>query len=819
MERKVIKVIHETFQQIRNDLLADPEHYHTAFFYNRKPETETFKKYFGQVEAELDRFNQKEVHKKEDFKELHTKLSVIFQEFFAQPDLLRLDVGYMYGICLIIYSWLTKELAKQNIKFDVNFVFELDYDRKIEIVLFEVKSRFLVDEFVRNGGETARAFFAGIEDFAQVTQEQVEDVCAEITALFKEFVGEVLFVYGHFGLKYGQDSFEFGSFREVFEEVVLFGYDSFLFITEHFGIDTALEQFSIEIDHEVVLEAFHSLKNNDLVEKLYYFREKHTEQEWDATKHLEKIADYFLKQSSDRFEPNRFTLAKEIREQMVEILTDTIYYEFPNGDLNKVVTAFAAFFYLYEEKGDFLGGTIADYNPVLDYQEVYQWLYQDECDPVFSGKFEQYLEYVRKGHADILLMDQAIELFPQFEYPHYYKILYLMYRVHSDQDFIDIQDEQWLSAYTSLAALHDLAPVIKGEKQVQYLPSVHGTMVEGGAGVVYVQNYTMAQVYDMFQKMLRLQTANITQKQDIETLYESLKEQKVKNEKMIRRYSHNWSNLLVPQMIKKVVQTLGNTDFKNEALKLRRAYQNEKLLRQQSVMLQLRHSDHFNHVQNHVRQGIAANHRQNAITAIDVLNESIEIVLFKIFFSDEESRGERESEIIQDFAASGRNISLLTASLEKILLEDDRDMVGWVNKHLLPVNISVEGAWGKLSLLEEKGGAYPLLVELFTELFKNALSYGSKQAGYINFKLDESQVEESAFLTIEVSNPVKAHQKSLGTKEGLSSIEELLKMLNCSFDGKQPMASYSSVSQDEGVYRILLNLKKNLLIEKEEYQW
>lgn len=294
-----------------------------------------------------------------------------------------------------------------------------------------------------------------------------------------------------------------------------------------------------------------------------------------------------------------------------------------------------------------------------------------------------------------------------------------------------------------------------------------------------------------------------------------LEKQRERNEDMVKRYSHNWSNLLLPHTIQKVVKTIsGISELSDEAVKLRRAYQNETLLGQQSVMLQLRHSDDYIKVQSHIRKGIARKGEDNVTTMTDVLNDSLEIVLFKIFFSDERTRTKRDQRIMDGFQAEGVDIDSFVEALSKLLLENNADLVSFVSEELIPVELSIEGMWKSLRLLKEEGGAYALLIEIFTELFRNVFTYGSKRTqDPIAITLNSEAIGDTPFLSLSFSNKKPDYRIASGTEEGLDSLESLLEMINVDVN-KEFATSFIEVSNRESDYVVQLKLKANLLISR-----
>jgi hypothetical protein len=296
---------------------------------------------------------------------------------------------------------------------------------------------------------------------------------------------------------------------------------------------------------------------------------------------------------------------------------------------------------------------------------------------------------------------------------------------------------------------------------------------------------------------------------------------RARNEEMVRRYSHNWSNLLLPHAIQEVVKVLWQTNqFKNEAMLLRRAYQNETLLSQQSVMLQLRHSDNHHQVQTHIRKGIANSEHSNSIMILDIIRESLEIVLFKIFFSDSRSRTQREQRILDDFEWCGIILEEVSSSLAELMVQDQSPLLQWVNDNLVPLKISVNSEWEKVRLLKEDGGAYALLIEVFTELFKNALTYGKKgDKSCISLSLSDATFGEMAFLKLTMTNETDQGLKSIGTEHGLSSLDALLQLTNCDLNGKQVKEKYVESSSSSGQYSVDLWIKQNLLLREGIYGW
>ncbi|WP_462410378.1 hypothetical protein [Neobacillus sp. Marseille-QA0830] len=300
-------------------------------------------------------------------------------------------------------------------------------------------------------------------------------------------------------------------------------------------------------------------------------------------------------------------------------------------------------------------------------------------------------------------------------------------------------------------------------------------------------------------------------------LNKEMEKQRQRNEDMVKRYAHNWSNLLLPHTIQRVVNSLVEVgQFSNEAMILRRAYQNETLLGQQSVMLQLRHSDDFHQVQLHVRKGIAAAKDKEAGTIQQVIRDSLEIVLFKIFFSDERTRSKRDQRILDEFQKQGVDIGPITEQLGKLLMDEKGDLLGFVSKELVPIETLVAGPWPLVRLLKEEGGAYALLIEIFTELFRNAFTYASKSKGdAISVSLEGTNINGTPFLALSLRNKKPDYPVSSGTEEGLDSMKSLLEMVNRDVN-KEFATSFMETENRKHDYEIQLMLKANLLIARGE---
>lgn len=296
-----------------------------------------------------------------------------------------------------------------------------------------------------------------------------------------------------------------------------------------------------------------------------------------------------------------------------------------------------------------------------------------------------------------------------------------------------------------------------------------------------------------------------------------IEETQAKNEKMVQRLSHTWTHLLIPQAINRVVHSLVDKQTsEQDVLTLKRAYLNERILHQQIHMLSLRHSGSKSQVQEDIRKGIIIDGSKFS-NIINVINESLEIVLFKIFFSDYLTRSPRDMSIINNFLKNGRDYDDICKRLSNLFLREDSFHTRVLDiSFLLSINFEINDSWKLIKISDAIGGAYALLIEIFTELFVNMFTYCDKKRK-AKVRLSEHSLANKRFLAITCENYVEPQDvRSLGSRQGIESLKELLFLLNSHpYITSNIILDYINIQNNKEYFSLTVYLKKDLFIEEE----
>ncbi|MCM3541757.1 hypothetical protein [Priestia megaterium] len=277
---------------------------------------------------------------------------------------------------------------------------------------------------------------------------------------------------------------------------------------------------------------------------------------------------------------------------------------------------------------------------------------------------------------------------------------------------------------------------------------------------------------------------------------------------MVKRYSHNWSNLLFPETVLGVAETLIKYEaFQQEAKMLMRTYNNEKLLEQQSTMLELRHSSNTEKVKEYIKKGrLSLRSTEDGWYLRNIIDEGIERVLFKTLLSNKS----RPVYIRDKMKKEKLNIEWIRESFEKKFFSGDKKWLEWLEQYLITLKVDIGNGWGEIKLKKDSG-AVALLDEIITELLTNVFTYGSKYKGSI---VDLEFYRDHDFLIIKMTNDIdKNCSYTTGTKQGLSSLESLLKIIN--EDPSRLCKKFIEDKIEDGKFIINVYIRKELLLKKE----
>ncbi len=307
----------------------------------------------------------------------------------------------------------------------------------------------------------------------------------------------------------------------------------------------------------------------------------------------------------------------------------------------------------------------------------------------------------------------------------------------------------------------------------------------------------------------------------VEQLNEQLLKSRDQNQAMVQLFSHNWVHYLLPDALTGIIEQLQRSPaHRSSAAMLRRIQKNERLLALQSSMLSLRFSANARFAQRKIRESRAPEGQPDALGISAIVNQSLEILLFRILFSDQSARNQRNRAILEHWSRIGKPPESMKERFLSFLEEGGDGTVDWCRQTLgLQLDLTFDPSWQKVNLYQDQGSAYALLIEMMTELLLNAFTYGDPARGFrIAFTSDAVGKVEA--LLIVVCNTKMASTASLGTGTGMSSLRSLLDIVNPLYDQLTGRIEhwhdeYLQIDNGAEEYKATVYIKADLLYEED----
>ncbi|HYE82327.1 MAG TPA: hypothetical protein VEG39_09195 [Clostridia bacterium] len=283
------------------------------------------------------------------------------------------------------------------------------------------------------------------------------------------------------------------------------------------------------------------------------------------------------------------------------------------------------------------------------------------------------------------------------------------------------------------------------------------------------------------------------------------------NKILTQKYGELWSHLLEPDTLLGVSNKLsGDERLKDYAMKLIVSANNEFIIKNQSLLLLLRYmSNDPSSIRKSFKSGIERPGTDACRDITYYINYSLERVVYKILMHD----GSREKFIKMNLEKNGYDTGVLKKKFEDEILFNyvDDDMIDWFNKNLYDIELEVQDAWKDFSIRFDSGAAATIL-EIFTEIFRNAITYGNKdKSNSIKIVLAKRTLYNNDYLLIKVSNPVDHDFTYTGSSgAGLKSMIELIRLIN--HNRSKHIYEYMESVEKEGIYTVSIMLDRMLFI-------
>lgn len=445
---------------------------------------------------------------------------------------------------------------------------------------------------------------------------------------------------------------------------------------------------------------------------------------------------------------------REVVKELKKLVSDYIY-DNSKDDPNRSATVFDSFLFLCETMGifDAWDKYIGD---EFNFEDIYEHCKNKSLVP--------YLEALQaKDYAG------AIEINREHEIAHYHLLLkYLMDIGSSLENVSKLTEEQSKDIYVHCSYMGEVYDLTKGLTYCKYLESAFDYNFE---------TVSFQDVLSILKRENQLREKNAM----LEKLNQALQEAIDSKNEMIDRHAHNWKHISYPATVKEVAEKLAADEkYKAEANKLFKAYNSENILKQEVLMLKLKHSGSSEEIQKQIMSDVLLSNSQTGVDIQKIMEESLDLVMFRILMEDVDTSINTEK--TKSNLSRFKDLSRLRESYNRYFIlkkQGDISLIEWFRQNIFNIEIHLDDNW-KAVKVKKDSAAYAQLVEIWIDLFHNAINYGKKEdTGFIKIELNSEKVEGVDYLTLKMINPVDYENVlAKGSNQGLASLKSLLEKLN-----------------------------------------
>lgn len=281
----------------------------------------------------------------------------------------------------------------------------------------------------------------------------------------------------------------------------------------------------------------------------------------------------------------------------------------------------------------------------------------------------------------------------------------------------------------------------------------------------------------------------------------ALEKQSRKKREMMDYYAHSWKHISYPQIVKEIAEELGNSN-RILANRLMKAYNSEKTLQRSIQLLQFISSDSEDRINKEFRNGISRSGKdaENTMNLIDVLCESVDLVIFKLLMV--ESDDSKSIERCREKWDKKKTLENLRYEYNELFLSKESDshyILEWVSENLLGIELRVDSNWKNVRFKEDSF-AVNQFKEILVEVFTNVLLHGENKM-FLSFESDAE--------TMIIKEKNRCCDSFEGSKSGLSTMKKVLEYIN--YDSK--FDSLCTKKNDKE-FEMYVRFSKKLLIRK-----
>jgi tetratricopeptide (TPR) repeat protein len=302
---------------------------------------------------------------------------------------------------------------------------------------------------------------------------------------------------------------------------------------------------------------------------------------------------------------------------------------------------------------------------------------------------------------------------------------------------------------------------------------------------------------ELYNKNKELQEANA-----------ELLEAKKRLQKLVSSYNHTIGNTIFPHTLYEVAERLKQQmEFRPDALILLDCYRAEVFMRHQSELLQLKHAaqDAQAFRDKILLSRLSTNTDKEASTMRGILNQALERVIAR-FLNEHYAKLEFQRNMILN--KIGKTLKQLRYEFEDQVFFNKHPPFEWASNNLFPISImEFSPAWEEIRLIPQSA-AEAVLFGYFAELFYNYFKYSDYQS--LTLHCVETEIEHRGYLLSVWENTYSDNATPASSGNGLSGIQEDLKMLN------ETDSEHETIETEDDpvnkLFRTKVYLRKNLFL-------
>lgn len=281
---------------------------------------------------------------------------------------------------------------------------------------------------------------------------------------------------------------------------------------------------------------------------------------------------------------------------------------------------------------------------------------------------------------------------------------------------------------------------------------------------------------------------------------QELERQRRRNQEMMDFYIHSWKHISYPQTVKSVAEELRKKDMPLSNM-LFKAYNSERTLKGNLQRIQYSFSDRQDQVSRAFSQGFYCVGAASGRRVPELLQESLDLVLFKMLMEDTDSS--RRMNLCRDSLRTRISLEQLRQSYVAAFVDNTgipEDIFEWFDRNIFKMEVTADQDWQEIPVMENTF-AESQLMEIFVELFTNVLTHG---ADWCRAALESNEQD----LSICVSNGLGGSLH--GSRKGLQSLENIVNKLNMD----EIQNAVTGEVTDSGAFAVKIILRRGLMYKR-----